>query len=87
MPRATLSTKGQLVIPSDLRERLGWSAGTVLEIARQGGRLVLERARPFPRRSMDEVAGCLRYDGPAKSLEEMEEGVARGAREAAMGEP
>ncbi|MDD5307016.1 MAG: hypothetical protein PHU25_06815 [Deltaproteobacteria bacterium] len=31
--------------------------------------------------ALDAVAGCLKWDGPAKTLEEMDEAVARGAKE------
>jgi hypothetical protein len=30
---------------------------------------------------LDDVAGCLKWDGPAKTIEEMDEAVAKGATE------
>ncbi len=31
--------------------------------------------------ALDEVAGCLKWSGPAKTVEEMEAAIARGAKE------
>jgi hypothetical protein len=36
---------------------------------------------PFKVTRLEDVAGCLSYSGPAKTLEEMQEAVARRARE------
>ena len=38
-------------------------------------------ARPFPTTRLEEVAGCLPYEGAAKTVEEMNEAVRRHARE------
>lgn len=34
----------------------------------------------LPRTSVDKVAGCLPYDGPAKTIQEMNDAVAMGVR-------
>lgn len=39
---ATVSTKGQLVIPAELREELGIRPGTRIAIIRDGNRIILE---------------------------------------------
>jgi AbrB family looped-hinge helix DNA binding protein len=76
-----LSTKGQLIIPKDLRERRGWSVGTELVIEERGDSLVLRRAEEPRETRLDELVGCTGYRGPGHSLEEMEEAIARGVRE------
>ena len=43
MNRATISTKGQLVIPSQLRKALHLQAGDKLSFSLEGGKLVLQR--------------------------------------------
>ncbi len=43
MPTAVLSTKGQVVIPAEVRAALGLSEGDRLTFAIEGRRLVLER--------------------------------------------
>lgn len=34
----------------------------------------------FPQTSIDEAAGCLRYNGPTKSISEMHQAIAAGVR-------
>jgi len=81
MPDTTVSTKGQVVIPKEIRDRLGWRPGTSLQIEERGDRVVLRQSRRARRTTVDELSGCLPYNGPPKSVEEMDEGIARGARE------
>lgn len=38
----TVSTKGQLVIPADIRESMGIAPGTRLAVTQQGSRIILE---------------------------------------------
>jgi AbrB family looped-hinge helix DNA binding protein len=74
-----LSTKGQLVIPKEIRERHGWQPGMELEIEDREDHLILRPAADLPEVSLDELAGCAGYEGPARSLEDMEAGIAEGA--------
>ena len=80
--KTRLSTKGQVVIPREVRERHGWSAGTEIWIEDRDDHVVL-RATEHPESTLDEIAGATGYRGPRKSLEEMEAGIAEGARRAA----
>lgn len=81
MPRTRLSSKGQVVLPKEIRDSLGWPAGTELDVAAEGDAVVL-RLRPLRRRtSLDEVIGCIPYDGPPVTLADMDAAVARAARE------
>jgi AbrB family looped-hinge helix DNA binding protein len=43
MPHITLSTKGQLVIPREVRQAQGWTAGTQLELSVADGVVMLRR--------------------------------------------
>ncbi len=81
MLKTTISTKGQVVIPSGIRQRHGWDPGTALELEELEDGVVLRQARRFPRTSVDDLLGCVPYDGPVRSLEEMEQAIAQGARE------
>src|SRR6185295_3866311 len=76
-----LSTKGQLIIPKDVRERHGWTAGVELLVEDRGDSVILRRAVDLPETTVDDLVGCTGYKGPTLSLEEMEDGIARGARE------
>ena len=80
MTKTRLSSKGQVIIPKAVRERQGWPPGTELEVEGQGASVVLRRARCFPPTTFAEVRGCLRYDGPPRTVEEMDAGIAEAAR-------
>lgn len=76
-----LSTKGQLIIPKEIRDRHGWRAGSELVLEDRGSEVVLRSPAVVPETTLDDVVGCTGYQGPRRSLEEMEEAIARGARE------
>jgi AbrB family looped-hinge helix DNA binding protein len=76
-----LSTKGQLIIPKEIRDRHGWDAGAELEIEDRGDHVVVRRVESLPETTLEDLIGCANYRGPRRSLEEMEAGIARGARE------
>ncbi|MBZ5604064.1 MAG: AbrB/MazE/SpoVT family DNA-binding domain-containing protein [Acidobacteriia bacterium] len=77
MEKTRLSTKGQVILPKSVRESKHWAPGTefTVEIVREG--VLLRPLKPFPPRKLDEVSGCLKYSGPAKTIEEMNEAIAR----------
>lgn len=76
-----LSTKGQLIIPKEIRDRHGWTTGTDLIVEDLGDSIVLRRADELPETTLEDLVGCTGYKGPTRSLEEMEAAIARGARE------
>lgn len=82
MPNSVLSSKGQIVIPKPLRDAMHWTAGAELSVEPKGDAVVVRLAeKPWrlpTREELDRVAGCLKYDGPSLSIEEMD----RRAREA-----
>ena len=80
MAKTRLSSKGQVIIPKPVRERLGWQEGTEIDVDEQGDGLVLRASRLFPRTAIEEVRGCLAYRGPRLSLEQMDEAVRAEAR-------
>jgi AbrB family looped-hinge helix DNA binding protein len=56
---ATLSSKGQLVIPVALRESLGLEAGTRVAIRKEGERLILEpQTLAAKLRLIEAMRGC-----------------------------
>jgi AbrB family looped-hinge helix DNA binding protein len=76
--KTKLSTKGQVVIPQEVRDRHGWRAGAELWIEDRADHLVLRAAPEAPETTLDELAGATGYRGPRKSLAEMEAGIAKG---------
>jgi AbrB family looped-hinge helix DNA binding protein len=76
-----LSTKGQLIIPKGIRTRHGWAPGTELIVEDHGDSVVLRRAETLPETTLEDLIGCAGYQGPTRSLEEMDAAIARGARD------
>ena len=59
MTTLLVSTKGQIVLPADVRRRLGLGAGTKLEISEQAGGLFLRAVRPAPTADVAALAGMV----------------------------
>ena len=75
MDTTRLSSKGQVIIPKALREARGWEAGTAFEIEDAGDAILLRPVRELPGTKLDDVAGCLPWNGPPKSLADMERAI------------
>ncbi len=58
--KATVSEKGQVTIPKQLRDRLGIEPGQQLEFSEEGGRLIARKVRPTT--GIDAVWGILALD-------------------------
>lgn len=80
MLTSTLSSKGQIIIPSALRAAHHWEAGTEFVIVDTDDGVLLKPRKPFPVTRLEDGLGCAGYSGPAKSLEEIERGVAEALR-------
>jgi AbrB family looped-hinge helix DNA binding protein len=83
MDRTRLSSKGQIIIPKAVRDAHGWTEGTEFTVEDTKGGLLLkpERRSELPKTTIDQVAGCLKYDGPPKTIEDMERGIDEAMRE------
>lgn len=78
MPTATITSKGQITLPREVRDHLHVREGdrVEFEIDLQGE----VRVRPVTG-SAEELFGMLRHPGrPSRSLQEIDEGIARLAR-------
>ncbi|MFL6199504.1 MAG: AbrB/MazE/SpoVT family DNA-binding domain-containing protein [Thermoanaerobaculia bacterium] len=78
MPTATITSKGQITLPREVRDHLHLREGdrVEFEIGRDGE----VRMRPMTG-SVEELFGMLRRPGmPPRSLEEIDEGIATLAR-------
>jgi AbrB family looped-hinge helix DNA binding protein len=80
METTTLSSKGQVVLPKSVRDARCWEPGTKFAVEEVSEGILLRPLRPFPATSFDEVYGCLKYTGRAKTLRQMETAIARGVR-------
>ncbi len=73
-----LSAKGQVVIPKDVRDRMGLEVGEAFDVIERGNEVVLRRSSPRAgehRPSVAEATAILRkivkYDGPRISDDEI----------------
>ena len=71
----TVSTKGQVVLPKVIRQSLRWDAGTRLVVESTPEGVLLKPEPVFAATRPEDVYGCLSFDGPPKTLSEMEAGI------------
>ena len=71
----TVSAKGHVILPEEVRTLLGWKGETcvVVEITREG--LLLKPAPVFDETSPEHVFGSLGHCGATRSVEDMDAGV------------
>ena len=75
MPSTVLSSKGQVIIPKEVRSAHQWSAGTEFIVEDLGDAILLRPCSPFPETELRTGLGCTGYVGPAHSVEEMQQGI------------
>jgi len=78
MQTTKLSTKGQIVLPKEIRSAHAWGPGTEFTVEETAGGILLRPARRFPPIKIEDVAGCLHPKrGKAKTIEEMDAAIRR----------
>lgn len=80
METTKLSSKGQIVLPRSIRAARRLKPGAEFSVEDTAEGILLRPLKPFPPATVDEVFGCLRYPGKAKTLEEMQAAVMAEAR-------
>jgi AbrB family looped-hinge helix DNA binding protein len=75
-----LSSKGQVIIPKEIRSRHHWETGQELQAIDTDDGILLRPTSPFPETTLIDVASCLSYSGKTKTLEEMEAAIKKGAK-------
>ena len=68
MTLATVSAKGQVVIPAEIRRRLGIGPGTELEFVEEGGQIRVLVLRAVTASRLEDGLGMLSYAGPPRRL-------------------
>jgi AbrB family looped-hinge helix DNA binding protein len=81
MVTTRLSEKGQIVIPKRIRSDHNWEPGLEFFVEDLGESITLKPVSSFKQTELRDVLGCTLYRGKRKSLKEMEDAVAKGARE------
>ncbi|MBK7423058.1 MAG: AbrB/MazE/SpoVT family DNA-binding domain-containing protein [Propionivibrio sp.] len=67
----TLSSKGQVVIPKEIRDELHWSAGTRITLVSSASGVTLKTAPKKTSRRLEDLIGMLKHDGPPLSTEDL----------------
>jgi AbrB family looped-hinge helix DNA binding protein len=77
----TLSSKGQVVIPKEIRDELHWEPGTELELISTPSGLTMRSTKAKGKIDLADLRGILHYQGPPISIEELCKPVELGADE------
>jgi AbrB family looped-hinge helix DNA binding protein len=64
MQTLTVSPKGQVVIPSEIRERLGITPGSKVSVTAEGNRVMISLERKKGVSNVMSGYGMLKYNGP-----------------------
>lgn len=75
-----MSSKGQIVVPREVREKRGWRDGTTLEVVDTPRGVILRSASAPEASSVDALVGCIPYRGPKHTVAEMDRAVLAEAR-------
>jgi len=77
MQTTRLSTKGQIVLPKNIRISRAWGPGTEFTLEETGDGILLRPAGRFPQADLEEVAGCLRSERKSKTPAQMRAAMGR----------
>jgi len=80
METTRLSSKGQVILPKSVRESHHWVPGTEFMVVDTPDGILLRPAKSFQPTRLEEVIGCTGYKGSAKTLQDMEEAIAKGVK-------
>lgn len=75
-----VSTKGQVILPKAIRDQRRWGPGTMLEVELTDQGVLLKVVPAFPPTRSEDVFGMLRYEGPPKTIEDMNAAILREAK-------
>ncbi len=76
METTKLSSKGQVILPKAVRASHNWGPGVEFAVEDTPEGVLLRPLKPFPSTTLAEVLGCVGYQGPTRSVEEMDAGIA-----------
>ncbi len=71
MSQTVVSSRGQVVLPKDLRDELHWKAGTKLTVERRPEGVLLKAVEEKKKFTVADWRGVLKYKGPRRTIEEM----------------
>ena len=77
METTRLSTKGQIILPKNLRDSRAWTPGTEFTVEETADGILLRPKGRFPQAGLDQVAGCLRSKREPKTPAQMRIAIRR----------
>ncbi len=77
METTRLSTKGQIILPKNIRTSRAWAPGTEFTVEETGDGILLRPTDRFPKADLDEVAGCLPFKRKSKTPAQMSNAIRR----------
>ena len=80
MAKTRLSSKGQVILPKTVRQAHDWLPGTEFSVEEFEDGVLLRPVKPFQATRPEDVFGCLKYEGPPRTLGNMEEAIAKEVR-------
>jgi len=78
---ATLSSKGQVVIPKEIRDELHWDTGTQIVLVSSASGVALKAVSKKTGRKFADLIGILKHEGPRLSIEDLCKPVDVGAEQ------
>ncbi len=66
---STISSKGQVVIPKQIRDELHWESGTPITLFSTASGVMLKTAPKKKGRRLEDLIGMLKHEGPALSTQ------------------
>jgi AbrB family looped-hinge helix DNA binding protein len=72
-----LSSKGQIVLPKNIRTSRSWGPGTEFTVEQTADGVLLRPANRFPATRLSDVVGCLQWKGKPKLTEQMKAAIGR----------
>lgn len=77
METTRLSTKGQIILPKNIRTSRAWGPGTKFTVEETGDGILLRPAGRFSSTVLEDVAGCLRSKRKSTTPGEMHAAIGR----------
>jgi AbrB family looped-hinge helix DNA binding protein len=81
MEIAKVSETGQIIIPPEMRKLYSLDVGTEIILTDTGKGILIQPKQPFLPTTLNEVAGCLKYNGSPQTLEDMKAAILQGIQE------
>ena len=81
MDRTRISSKGQIVIPKQIRDRHRWGPGTELAVINAPGGVRIEALQRGKTLTASEVFGCLQHKGKSLPIGQLAKPVKLGKKD------